>query len=59
MARKKGFTISKFRGVLYSSAKLLGDVQAVSSGSPKKMLKRIGRRFVGKFFSRILGVIFK
>ena len=45
----------KTRGILYYLARLLGDVNAVKSGSPKKMGKRvankvIGRKVTGKFW---------
>lgn len=32
--------------------KLLGDVSAITSGSPKKMAKRVGRRTAGKATER-------
>lgn len=43
----------KTRSTLYSLARRLGDVQAVSSGSSKKMAKRgfnkvIGRKIISK-----------
>ena len=52
-------TINKTRGILYKVAKILGDVQAVSSGNPKKVAKRIGRRVTGKATGRLLGKLFK
>ncbi|HQI93287.1 MAG: hypothetical protein KBE50_06175 [Fervidobacterium sp.] len=52
MARK-GFSISKIRSAMYQSAKILGDVEAVSKG-PKAVGKRVKRRLFGKFFGRIL-----
>lgn len=51
--------LSKTRGMLYKLAKFLGDVQAVSTGDPKKIAKRIGRRAAGKTTGRALGKIFK
>ena len=47
----------KARGFLYYLARLLGDVQAVSSGSPKKMAKRgfnkiVGRKIISKAWWR-------
>jgi len=48
--------ISKLRSILYSVAKILGDIQAglkaISKGSFYPLLKRIGRRIYGKFTSR-------
>jgi hypothetical protein len=52
-------TISKTRGILYQIAKLLGDVSAITSGSPKKMAKRVGRRTVGKATGRAMRKLFK
>ena len=51
--------IHKIRSVLYKTAKLLGDVQAISSGSPKKVAKRAGRRVAGKGTGRMLRKLFK
>lgn len=59
MAKKKGLTISKVRGAMYDSAKFLGDVQAISSGDPKKIAKRVGRRAAGKQTGKMLGKLFK
>ncbi|MBS4023300.1 MAG: hypothetical protein KGZ79_12910 [Dethiobacter sp.] len=52
-------SINKTRGFLYKLARLLGDVSAVSSGSPKKMAKRAGRRVAGKATGRALRKLFK
>ena len=52
-------SINKTRGVLYQIAKLLGDVSAITSGSPKKMVKRAGRRTVGKATGRAMRKLFK
>jgi len=56
-------TISKIRSILYGSAKVLGDVQAIDKAvetqSPKPVVKRIGRRLAGKFTSRLLGQMFR
>lgn len=52
-------SINKIRSFFYGSAKFLGDVQAIRSGSPKKITKRILRRGAGKITSRGLGKIFK
>ena len=47
----------KLRGKLYKAARVLGDIEAVSSGKPKRMIKRgvnklLGRNVVGKFWRR-------
>ena len=59
MSKKKGLTINKVRGGLYKTAKLLGDIQALSSGSPAKVGKRVGRRITGKATGRAIGKLFK
>lgn len=59
MGRKKGLTISKVRGALYDTAKVLGDVQALKSGDPKKIANRIGRRVAGKEASKLMNKLFK
>lgn len=51
--------VSKTRGLLYKMARLLGDVSAVSSGSPTRMAKRAGRRAAGKVTGRALRKLFK
>lgn len=48
--------INKVRGVLYGTAKVLGDVNAVQKG---KISQRIGRRIAGKYASKIMNNIFK
>jgi hypothetical protein len=48
--------INKVRNVLYTSAKVLGDVNAVEKG---KIPQRIGRRIVGKYSARLLNSIFR
>jgi hypothetical protein len=48
--------INKVRNVLYTSAKVLGDVNAVEKG---KVPQRIGRRIAGKYASRIMNSIFR
>ncbi len=55
----RAFSISKTRGVLYQFAKLLGDVSAITSGSPAKMAKRAGRRTAGKATGRMMRKLFK
>ncbi|MEH7416060.1 hypothetical protein V7266_12325 [Neobacillus drentensis] len=49
-------SINKIRSIIYGTAKILGDVNAGKRG---KIGKRIERRIVGKFTSRILGKLFK
>jgi hypothetical protein len=48
--------ISKARTVLYTAARILGDVSAVKNGT---IHKRIARRGLGKVFSRITSKIIK
>lgn len=51
--------ISKFRRLLYTAAKILGDVQAATHKKPGEAIpKRVGRRVAGKITSRIMGKIF-
>ena len=57
--RKRRLTINKVRSGLYKSAKILGDVQAVTSKKENAVAKRIGRRIIGRFFGQILGALFK
>ena len=52
-------SINKTRGLLYKAARLLGDVQAVSSGCPKKMSKRVGRRVTGRAAGKSRRKLFK
>jgi len=40
--------MSKTRGILYKLARRLGDVEAVSSGSSKKMANRVKNKYIGK-----------
>ena len=48
--------VNKFRGLLYTLAKLLGDVNAVAKG---KVGRRVGRRIAGKLTGRALWRLFK
>lgn len=52
-------SINKTRGFLYTIARLLGDFHAVSSGSPKKMGRRVARRTAGKATGRAFRKLFK
>lgn len=52
-------SINKTRGFLYQMARLLGDVNAVSSGSSKKMAKRAGRRAAGRATGKGMRKLFK
>ena len=52
-------SVSKSRGFLYKLARLLGDFSAVSSGSPKKMTRRAGRRVAGRATGRGLRKLLK
>jgi len=42
------------RSGTYKLGRFLGDVQAVSSGSPKKISKRAARRLVGRAIGKSL-----
>lgn len=60
MARRKGLTISKVRGIMYTSAKILGDIQALTHKNPAKAIpKRVARRIAGKATGRFMGWLFK
>ena len=52
-------SINKTRGFLYQMARLLGDVNAVSSGNPNKMAKRAGRRAVGRAAGKGMSKLFR
>ena len=52
-------SINKSRGFLYKLARLLGDFQAVSSGSSKKMTRRVARRGAGKATGKAMKKLFK
>jgi len=52
-------SVHKTRGFLYWLARLLGDYQAVSSGSSKKMARRVGRRAAGRATGKTLRRLFK
>ena len=42
-------SIAKIRSKLYKTARILGDIQAISSGRPNKMVRRVLRKRVGKW----------
>lgn len=44
--------ISKFRKALYTSAKVLGDFNAVKNG---KVLTRVKNRIIGKVTGKVIG----
>lgn len=49
-------SISKIRSMLYRTARILGDVQAVRRG---RVGTRIGRRVVGRATGRLFGILFR
>lgn len=49
-------TIGKIRSILYATAKILGDVNAIKKG---KITERVERRVAGKITGRIFGKIFR
>lgn len=49
-------TIPKLRTVLYTAARLLGDVQAVRTG---RIGRRVGRRVAGRATGRMLRRLFR
>jgi len=49
----------KTRGFLYTIARLLGEFQALSSGSSKKMGRRVARRTAGKATGRAFRKLLK
>lgn len=56
MGRKKGWSVGKTRSLLYRSAALLGDFQAIRKG---RVLKRVARRAAGRATGRGLGRLFR
>ena len=52
-------SVNKTRGFLYWLSRLLGDLSAISSGSPKKMTRRAGRRVAGRATGKAFRKIFK
>lgn len=53
-------TINQFRRKLYQTAKILGDVQAIThkKDPTAAIAKRVGRRIVGKLTGRGIGALF-
>jgi hypothetical protein len=51
-------SISKIRSVLYKTASILGDVQAVRKG-PAAMAKRAARKAAGRGFGSFMNKLFK
>jgi len=54
--KMKKSSFSQARNALYKTARILGDIQAVSGG---KAGKRIIRRLAGRTTGRLLGKIFR
>jgi hypothetical protein len=51
--------MSKARSFLYRLARVLGDVEAVSSGKPERVVKRIARKAAYRSTGRLLRKLFK
>jgi hypothetical protein len=49
-------SVAKFRGFLYTLARLLGDINAVEKG---RIPRRIARRMAGKVTGRLLWRLFR
>lgn len=47
-------TLGTFRSALYRIARALGDVQAITSRKPHSIEKRLARRIVGRFMSKLM-----
>lgn len=54
--RSGAVSINEVRSVLYGTARVLGDVQAVRRG---RIAQRIGRRLAGRFTGRLLNRLFR
>ena len=52
-------SINKIRRKLYRSASILGDVNAIISGNPKKIAKRFGRKVLGRHMGKGIRRIFR
>lgn len=51
-------TINRIRSWLYPLAKILGDLQALTSKRKGAIPRRVGRRIAGKITGRALGKLF-
>ena len=49
-------TIGRLRTLLYKTARVLGDVNALLRG---RVMQRLGRRVVGSFSGRLIGKLFR
>ena len=58
MARRKRESLTTTRSLLYTFARLLGDVEAATKG-PEALGKRILRRALGKATGRVLSKFFR
>ncbi|WP_440920065.1 hypothetical protein [Candidatus Pelagibacter sp.] len=54
--RRRRSSINATRSILYTIAKLLGDLNAIQKG---RVGRRVGRRVAGKATGRFLGWLFK
>lgn len=54
-----GVSIGKVRGGLYHAGSVLGDVEAVASGKPEKMLRRVGQHAFWHQFGKLGRGIFR
>lgn len=43
----------KIRGKLYKAARVLGDVEAITSGKPTKMAQRVKNKWVGRRLGKL------
>lgn len=51
--------INKTRRKLYRTASILGDLNAIASGNPKKIAKRFGRKTFGRKSGKMIRKIFR
>jgi hypothetical protein len=58
-AKEVLMSINKLRRTLYRVARILGDVQALSSSDPKKVARRAGRRATGRAAGKLLRKLIK
>lgn len=53
-------TINKIRSILYTSAKMLGDVNSINKGKiGQRIFTRIAGRITGRFLRKVIKIIFK